>query len=138
MKAQSPQKAAARDSEKKLHSSAGYITLYDTEDYTFDITVGGKYLRKTSWIRNYEQGGLDRREKLYIAVSDAQEKERIKNISKDWRPYTKGEKRANITIYRQYEQRGEDRPTGYYKVTEETGIIDGKRKANVRYYKKRR
>lgn len=138
MKMQSPQKAAAREPEKKLHSSAGYITLYDREDCTFAITAGGTYLRQTLRIRNREQGGMEQREILYIAVSDMQERERIKNISKVWRPYKKGKKRANITVYKQYGQRGEPRATGYYKVTEETGIIDGKKKANVRYYKKRR
>lgn len=105
-------------------ASVGYVKLFESEYCRFEISVGKKCLRKTVWTRNIQQGGLDKKEELFIWVADKEERERVKDAD-IWVPYEKGAYVGNVKIYEQQKSRC---PTGYYKVVEIVRKADGARK----------
>ncbi len=103
----------------------------------FEWSNQKNYLRRTVWKREAGYQGLSKKEELYIWVSDARERERIKRISGDWDPFIGRTKIRDVTLYEQMKYGFlSKKPTGYYKIVEK--IIDEKgiRKGIGRYYKR--
>ncbi len=102
----------------------------------FEWSNQKKYLRRTVWKREAGYQGLSKKEELYVWVSDARERERIKRISGDWDLLIERKKIRDVMLYGQMKYGFlSKQPTGYYKVEE---IIDEKgiRKRIGRYYKR--